>query len=65
MTPTLVAITCGLIFLAIVVWDVYLYLDGRPRNSISQVVIDNSKKYPMLPWAIGLVMGLLAGHWWW
>lgn len=62
MTPTLVALTCALIFLAIIVWDVYLYLDGRPRNSISQVVIDNSKKYPMLPWGIGFLMGWLTGH---
>ena len=64
MTPTLVALTCGVIFVAIIVWDVYLYLDGRPRNSISQVVIDLSKKNQTLPWFVGFLMGWCVGHWW-
>lgn len=64
MSPSTVTLTCGVIFVAIIVWDVYLYLDGRPRNSISQVVIDLSKKNQTLPWLIGLIMGWCVGHWW-
>lgn len=64
MAPTAVALICTLIFLAIIVWDVYLYLDNRPRNSISQVVIDLSKKNQTLPWFVGFLMGWLVGHWW-
>lgn len=62
MAPTAVALICTLIFLAIIVWDLYLYLDGKPRNSISQVVIDLTKKSPLVPWAIGFLMGGLTLH---
>lgn len=58
------AIICAAIFIAIIVWDIYLYLDGKPRNSISQVIIDLSKRSPNLPWFIGFVMGWCVGHWW-
>lgn len=62
MAPTAVALICTLIFLAIIVWDLYLYLDGKPRNSISQVVIDLTKKTPLVPWAIGFLFGALTMH---
>lgn len=63
MTPTLVALICGAIFVLILIWDAFLYADKVERNSISQVVIDLSKKSPLLPWFIGFVMGALALHW--
>lgn len=64
MTPTIVAILCVLIGLIILVWDAFLYLDNRERNSISQVVIDLTKKSPLVPALIGFAVGLLFGHWW-
>lgn len=63
MTTWLVVAVCILIFILILLWDAWLYADKVERNSISQVVIDLSKKSPFLPWFIGLVMGILAGHW--
>jgi len=49
--------------IAILTWDWFLYGDKIPRNSISQVVIDLSSKYPMVPFSIGFGMGLLSAHW--
>lgn len=63
MTPQLVLKICGCIFFAILVWDLYLDLDGRKRNTISQAIIDKSKVKPLLPWFIGFVMGALTFHW--
>lgn len=58
---TILLIIVG-VFVAILGFDIYLYSDGVPGNSISQVIIHYSEKSMMLPWFIGLVMGLLASH---
>ena len=50
--------------MAILIWDYYLYNDKVERNSISQAIIDMSKKSSLVPWVIGLGMGILVGHWW-
>lgn len=44
---------------AVILWDVYLYLDKHPDNTISQVMIEQTKKRP---W-ISLLWGILMGHW--
>lgn len=62
MSPLIVGIICILIFLAIIAWDIFLYRDKIDRNSISQVIIDASKKTPFVPFILGFGMGLLAGH---
>lgn len=49
-------------FLIIVVFDIYLYSDGVPGNSISQVIID-AAKFPLVPFFVGFLMGGLALHW--
>lgn len=41
--------------------DVYLALDKRPGNTISQVMRRDTKKYPLIAFAWGLLMG----HWYW
>ena len=64
MTPSLVLFVCVLITAAILCWDYYLYHDKEDRNSISQVVIDLSRKSPMVPALIGFFIGLLFGHFW-
>lgn len=63
MTPLMVRNVCIGLLVIILIWDLFLYKDSVKRNSISQVVIDYSKKYPMLPAIIGFSMGLLIGHW--
>ena len=57
-----VLLTCLAIFLAIICWDAYLYLDGVPDNSITQSVIAVSKEYLILPWGIGFLFGYLTAH---
>lgn len=51
------------IFVAIFVWDVWLYTDDIPDNSISQVIISATAASPLVAWFVGLIMGGLSVHW--
>lgn len=51
-----------LIFVAILGFDAWLYADGIPGNSISQVIIEWSEKSALVPWFVGLLMGFLGAH---
>lgn len=62
MKPKQVAISILLIFFAIIAFDVWLYSDGVPGNSITQVIIAYSELSPLLPFFIGFLMGFLAAH---
>lgn len=62
MKPNTVALTIVIIFLSIIAWDVWLYMDSIDRNSISQVIIDATEATALVPWVIGLLMGGLAVH---
>jgi hypothetical protein len=62
MSKKQVLSSCFLIFLIVIFWDGYLYLDGIPSNSITQSVIFYSTLYPILPWGIGFLMGYLTSH---
>ena len=62
MSKRTVLIISVLIFAAIMGFDVYLYSDGIPGNSISQTVIYYGQKSMLIPWAIGFLMGFLAAH---
>lgn len=46
---------------ALVIWDIALALDKIPRNTISQAIVDLSRKWSVVPFAIGV----LCGHWFW
>ena len=50
------------IFVLIAAVDIYLYSDNIERNSITQVVIDATEKTPLVPWAVGFIMGALTFH---
>lgn len=63
MTKISVWATMILVFMAIIAWDVWLYLDGVPGNSISQVIISGAEDYPIVAWAVGFLMGFLTAHW--
>lgn len=56
MTTELIIIVVTILILA---YDLYLYNDKVAGNSISQVVIKWSYKYPLIPF----VIGFLIGHW--
>lgn len=45
----------------LVVWDVALALDSTRRNTISQAIADYDKRYPI----IRFLFGVLMGHWFW
>ena len=64
MSALMVAGMIGFITIAILIWDVWLYSDEIPRNSITQVIIDLTAKSPMTPALIGFFTGLLFGHFW-
>lgn len=51
------------ITLSILAFDVYLYSDGVPGNSLSQTIIEYGRTSMLVPWFVGLVMGFLAAHW--
>lgn len=57
-----VLIGSGLVFVGIIGFDVYLYSDGTPGNSISQAIIYYSREVLLIPWFIGFLMGFLAAH---
>jgi uncharacterized membrane protein len=47
--------------LLILLWDLWLYRDQYPGNTISEIVIRRTKEQPVIP----LLCGLLMGHWFW
>jgi hypothetical protein len=60
--PKQVAISIVVIFVCIIGFDIWLYSDEVPGNSISQVIIDASTVSPLVPWFIGLLMGFTSAH---
>lgn len=50
------ALTVGLLL-----WDIRLYTDKVPDNSISQTLIRDSKKFPIIAFLFGLLVGHLYG----
>ena len=62
MKPKYVWLFIAGFILAVFVFDVYLYSDGVPGNSITQVIITASGVSNLVPWAVGFLMGFLAAH---
>lgn len=52
-------------FVSILGWDAYLAYTGGFDATLSWWMYTNSIQYPIIPWAIGLVMGVLGGHFFW
>lgn len=61
MTPDRVLLIIGIATLAILIFDAFLYSDNVERNSITQVTIDYSKKYPLIPFLWGFLIGHFYG----
>lgn len=57
MTEIVIAVAVPLIL----IWDMWLYADKHPGNSITQVVIKRSKEYPIIAFALGFLMGHFYG----
>ncbi len=65
MSNLAVTITMAVIFVAIVIWDIYLALDGQRGNTISARVREWDKKLGGIKLIISFGFGLLTGHWFW
>ena len=63
-TPMRVAIAAALIFLGIVLWDVWLYHDTVRRNALSNLARDYDRKHRWFSLVIVFALGVLVGHVW-
>ncbi len=50
---------------ALIVLDIVWATDKLPHNTISAITLDTSRKHPILPLLVGLVLGILFGHLFW
>jgi hypothetical protein len=51
--------------LAIVGYEIYALANDVAGDTISEFFWHVSGKYPIVPFFLGLVIGTLAGHFWW
>ena len=51
------------VFLAIVLWDVVVHLQGK--ETISEWFALTGSRLPMFKMVVVFSMGVLAGHWFW
>lgn len=52
-------IILGIIAVVVLVWDVLLYFDPIPDNTVSKAVREASKKWLIIPFLAGVVCGHL------
>lgn len=60
--------TAYLILFTAVLWiayDILAYEYAGSEGTISWWFKSVGEAHPILPFGIGLVVGVLAGHWWW
>ncbi len=57
----LTEIIMTIVITLLLLWDVWLYSDAHPGNSITQVIIKRSKQYPVIAFALGFLMGHFYG----
>jgi len=62
MSKLLVGLVSLGIFIGILIFDLCLYLDGVPGNSVTQTIIYYSGKTALVPFFIGFLMGFLGAH---
>lgn len=51
--------------LALLIYEFYALANGQDGDTISEYFWAVSGRYPILPFFIGIVIGALAGHFWW
>lgn len=61
MKDNIVLTIIGLIVLIVILWDIWLASDKTEGNTISEIITRLAYKYPLIPFALGM----LAGHWFW
>lgn len=61
----IIGITALVAALIIIGTDVYLVIKGGFSATLSWWMYVNSTKYPIIPAAFGLILGVLFGHFFW
>ena len=51
--------------LALIGYEVYALANHEPGDTISEYFWAVSGQYPILPFLLGVIIGTLAGHFWW
>ena len=46
-------------------YEIYALSNAQPGDTISEVFWQVSGSYPILPFMLGLLIGVLAGHFFW
>ena len=49
--------------LVIALVDMWAFYTGKTAT-LSRKIVDWTKKWPLLPFIMGLAIGVVAGHWW-
>lgn len=68
---TTVAVLVGFVILgvlstvALLVYDLIAYSRGGNEATLSKVILDTSRDWPIIPLLVGLIFGLLSGHFFW
>ena len=60
MSGLLLLLGCAVVVIA---WDIMLLQKGK--RTISAEIQRGAMLRPIVAWFVGLVMGVLAGHWFW
>lgn len=58
-------IIIGLSLFAIIAYDIFRAFEYGFNGTLSYWIYINSLQYPIIPFAIGFIFGLLAGHFFW
>ena len=59
----LLIVTLSLV--ALIAYEIYALANEYPGDTISEYFWQVSGQYPILPFFLGIVIGTLAGHFWW
>lgn len=63
-TGWFVSLSTGLFFLALLIWTVMAGQVAK-RSTVSSWLLDTWRRYPVIPLIVGMVLGVLFGHWAW
>ena len=65
MVDLAIAIPCLLPLVVWAIWDILVLAGVLKQPLISVQIITLSKAYPILPFTLGFIPGVLAGHFFW
>jgi len=51
------AVAFHVIIFTIALWDIWVMMNNRPSDTVSAILTDWSKRFPMVPLCVGLIIG--------